>query len=239
MLIGADGIKSVIRNKIVGQESPNYTGNVAWRGIIHADNLPKDFMERVVTNWVGPDKHIIVYWLRRGELLNFVAIVEDETWTDESWVVKAPWDELKSDFEGWHPDVQTMLDACDRDQCYRWAMNNRKPINNWRTERAVLMGDAAHPTLPFMASGAVMAIEDAAVLARAFDAENSISECLDIFQRNRMDRTARIVNESTAIGDLFHQPTEEALKQAFAGRSLSKERDDWLYSYDPLNVPLI
>src|SRR4030095_8199110 len=151
LLIGADGIKSAIRAQIVGATNAEFTGYVSWRAIVPSSRLPPDFMERVCTNWVGPNAHVIVYYLRRGELVNFVGLVEDETWLDESWTVRSPWAKLKADSAPWHPSVQLLIDAMDKDQCYRWAMYNRPPITGWSTARATLLGDAAHPTLPFMA----------------------------------------------------------------------------------------
>ncbi|MDG1438854.1 MAG: FAD-dependent monooxygenase [Emcibacteraceae bacterium] len=238
ILIGADGIKSAIRDQIVGETPPDFTGQVAWRATVNVNKLPKDFMEKIVAIWCGPKKHAVVYYLRSGELLNFVACVENEKWQNESWTVKADWQELKDDFVGWNDEIQTIIDNIEKDQCYRWAMNNRKPVDNWRTDRAVIMGDAAHPTLPYMASGAVMAIEDAAVLMRSINANENIAEALDMFQRNRMERTARIVIESTEHGDLYHLSNKEEFEAGFGKKNIAKERAEWLYSYDPLTVVL-
>ena len=118
-------------------------------------------------------------------------------------------------------------------------MNNRVPIKNWRTNKAVVMGDAAHPTLPYMASGAVMAIEDAAVLMRSLNTNEDVIEALDMFQRNRVDRTGRIVTESTEHGDLYHLSNKEEFEAGFGKKNIAKERAEWLYSYDPLTVELI
>jgi salicylate hydroxylase len=238
ILIGADGIKSAVRDQIVGVTPPDFTGQVAWRATVAVDKLPKDFMEKIVAIWSGPKKHAVVYYLRSGELLNFVGCVENDKWQNESWTVKADWQELKDDFAGWNEEIQIIIDNIEKDQCYRWAMNNRKPIDNWRTDRAVLMGDAAHPTLPYMASGAVMAIEDAAVLMRSINANDDITEALDMFQRNRMDRTARIVIESTEHGELYHLSNREEFEAGFGKKNIAKERAEWLYSYDPLTVEL-
>ena len=171
LLIGADGIKSAIRAQILGATKAEFTNYVSWRATVPSSRLPSDYMERVSTNWMGPNAHVIVYYIRRGELLNFVGLVEDDTWLDESWTVKAPWARLKADFTPWHPKVQMLIDAMDKDNCYRWAMYNRPPVTGWSTARATLLGDAAHPTLPFMAQGAAMAIEDGAIIARALEQE--------------------------------------------------------------------
>ncbi len=239
ILIGADGIKSAIRDQIVGVTPPDFTGQVAWRATVDVKKLPANFMEKIVAIWCGPKKHAVVYYLRSGELLNFVGCVENEKWQNESWTVKADWQELKDDFAGWNDEIQTIIDNIDKDQCYLWSMNNRVPIKNWRTNKAVVMGDAAHPTLPYMASGAVMAIEDAAVLMRSLNTNEDVIEALDMFQRNRVDRTGLIVTESTEHGELYHLSNKEEFEAGFGKKNIAKERAEWLYSYDPLTVELI
>ncbi|MDB5770872.1 MAG: monooxygenase [Burkholderia sp.] len=239
VLIGADGIKSSIRTQILGETPASYTGDVAWRAVIPVEHLPKDIMERVSAVWCGPKKHAVMYYLRAGKLLNFVGLVEHDHAEEESWTQKRPWKELKADYEGWHPTIQTVIDAIDKDSCYRYALNNRPPVSNWSTDKATLLGDSAHPTLPYMASGAVMAIEDSAVLARCIEDCASVPEALQRYQRNRLDRTARIVNESTASRGLYRIEDEDEMRKAFHEKNLNKSRAEWLYCYDPLTVPLV
>jgi salicylate hydroxylase len=238
MLIGADGIKSVVRAQMHGFEPANFTGNVAWRVMVPAERLPLDFQPPIFVNWMGPDKHMVVYWVHGGKILNFVGCVEKPQWTQEGWAIKAPWEDLKADFVGFHRDVQTMIDAADKDNCFCWALNNRPRLNYWSTDSVTLLGDSAHPTLPYMAQGAVMAIEDAAVLARALDSVNSLSDALKIYENERIDRTARIVDESTEHARLFHFQTHGEFREAFARKDPAKDRGLWLYNYNPLTVPL-
>jgi len=202
------------------------------------EQLPKDIMELVGTVWCGPKNHCVVYWLRRGELLNFVGCPEDASWDEESWNQKRPWQELKGAYAGWHPKIQALIDAADRDQCYRWSLFDRKPIDNWSTERVTLLGDAAHPTLPFIAQGACMAIEDGAVLARALEGAASVPEAVELYQRARVYRCARVVTESAEHGTLYHIKDAADMKKAFADRNIARERAQWLFNYDPLKVPL-
>lgn len=239
LLIGSDGIKSAIRKQIVGDTPVNYTGDASWRIIVPMSSLAPEHRQTSVDIWVGPGKHAVTYPLRGGELLNLVGCVEHEEWDDESWVAVAPWEEMVADFADWHPTIQNIIQCADRSKCYRWAMNNRTPIFKWSTERATLLGDAAHPTLPYMAQGAAMAVEDAAVLARAVQSEADAPSAIELYQRNRVDRTARIVNESSANRELFHLDTTQALREAFAKRDMNAERSAWLFSYDPVNVPLV
>jgi salicylate hydroxylase len=237
-LIGADGIKSAIRAQIVGETPVTYTGYVAWRLTVPRERLPADIMDIVGQVWCGPNNHCVVYWLRSGAILNWVGCPERSQWEDESYTQRRPWEELKADYAGWHPKIQAILDAVDKNECYRWALNNRKPIREWSTARVTLLGDAAHPTLPFMAQGACMAIEDGAVLARALAQAGEVTAGLDLYQRNRVDRTARVVTESTEHGGLYHTVDAAQMREAFARRNIAKERAQWLFNYDPLTVPL-
>jgi len=141
-------------------------------------------------------------------------------------------------FEGWHPTIQTVIDAIDKEGCYRYALNDRAPVSRWSTERVTLLGDAAHPTLPYLASGAAMAIEDGAVLARCLDEFDNPAEALGIYQSMRLDRTARVVRESAANRTLYRIEDEEVMRKAFHDKNMNKSRSEWLYAYDPLTVPL-
>ena len=169
LLVGADGLKSVICQQIVGNVPATYTGDAAWRITVPVECLPQNFMDQVMMVWMGPGRHVVTYYLRAGALLNFVGLVETDEVSEESWTAKFPWERFKADFEGWHADVQTIIDAADRDGCYRWSLHYRPAITNWSTRRATLLGDSVHPTLPYLAQGACMAIEDGAVLTRALD----------------------------------------------------------------------
>lgn len=238
LLIGADGLKSVVRKQIVGETPATYTGDAAWRVTVPIERLPKNFLEPVMSVFMGPGGHVVCYYLRGGALLNFVGIVETDDVRDESWTVKMPWEQLKADFAGWHEAIQTVIDNADKDKCYRWSLHNRPPIKNWSTQRATLLGDSAHPTLPYLAQGAVMAIEDGAVLARTLNMDDTIPAALQRYQRNRIDRTARIVLQSTENRRLFHLRSEAEIRAEFARRDEGKDRNKWLYSYNPLTVEL-
>ncbi|HWV51149.1 FAD-dependent monooxygenase [Pseudorhodoplanes sp.] len=238
ILVGADGLKSTIARQIVGEIPATYTGDAAWRIIVPIERLPKPFLPQVMSVFMGPGGHAVCYYLRGGALLNFVGIIETDEIAEESWTVKFPWENLKADYVGWHPAIQTIIDAADRDQCFRWSLHNRPPVRNWSTKRATILGDAAHATLPYLAQGAAMAIEDGAVLARALQQESNIAAALDLYQRNRVDRTSRIVDISTQNRRLFHLPSQEAIRAEFSKRNEGESRNSWLYSYNPLTVEL-
>lgn len=238
LLVGADGINSVLRHRIVGADAPDFTGYVAWRGVVPRASLPADFMDVVCTVWVGPGAHPVVYYLRRGELINFVGLVQSDSWREESWTVKDSWEHLKADFAGWHPEVQAVIDAMPKDQCYRWALYNRRPVTGWSTARATLLGDAAHPTLPFLASGAAMAIEDGVILDRALEATETVPAALDLYQKNRYERTGRVQTGSNDMAALYKRQTVDELRRGFTDFTLHEKRNHWLYGYNPLTVPL-
>jgi salicylate hydroxylase len=238
LLIGADGLKSVVRAQMFGAAPATYTGDAAWRAVVPTERLPKNLLEQVMSVFMGPDGHVVCYYLRDGTLLNFVGIVETDEVSEESWTVKLPWEELKAQYRGWHPALQTVIDAADKDQCYRWSLFNRPPIREWSTKRVTLLGDAAHPTLPYLAQGAAMSIEDGAVLTRALGMRDSIADALQLYQRNRVDRTAKIVLQSNANRELFHLRSEAEIRARFSKKDEGDDRNSWLYSYNPLTVEL-
>jgi salicylate hydroxylase len=238
LLIGADGVKSAVRAQIAGADHAAYTGDAAWRLTIPTDQLPDNFMGQVMSVWMGPGAHVVCYYLRGGTLLNFVGLIETEEISEESWTAKFPWEKLKADFTGWHENIQTVIDKADKAACFRWSLYYRPPIAKWSTHRATLLGDAVHATLPYLAQGACMAIEDAAVLTRALQSTGAVSEALQLYERNRIDRTSRIVKGSDANRTLFHMRDQKKLRQEFAARDEGADRNAWLYSYNPLIVPL-
>lgn len=239
LVIGADGVKSVIRDQICGAVPATYTGDAAWRVTVPANQLPVNFMDQVMAVWLGPGLHAVCYYIRGGELLNFVGAVETDDIGEESWTAKFPWETLKTDFAGWHEDIQTIIDLADRDACYRWALFRRPVVEGWSTARATILGDAAHATLPYLAQGAAMAIEDGAVLTRALAQGTTLADALVLYERNRRDRTAQIVEQSNENRRLFHLSSVDHIRAAFAKRDMGADRNEWLYSYNPLTVELL
>jgi salicylate hydroxylase len=238
LLIGADGVKSAVRRQLHGSDNAAYTGDAAWRLTIPTEEFPDGFMDQVMTVWMGPGRHVVCYYLRGGSLLNFVGLVETDEVSEESWNSKFPWQNLKRDFEGWHLDIQTIIDKADRDNCFRWSLYYRPPIDNWSSRHVTMLGDAVHATLPYLAQGAAMAIEDGAVLTRALALENAVPDALQRYQRNRIERTSKIVKGSDGNRALFHMSDQAALRRAFANRDEGAARNSWLYSYNPLTVEL-
>lgn len=237
LVIGADGVHSRTRAALFGADAPRFSGIMAWRGVIHASDLPAHMREPYGSNWVGPGAHVIQYPLRGGELVNFVGAVEGGGWEVESWSQRGTHEECLADFAGWHEDVQCLIRAIDVP--YKWALMVRDPMSQWSSGSMTLLGDACHPTLPFLAQGAGMALEDGYILARALDRHRGdLPRALASYETARHERTARIVRGSAANAARFHNPALANAEGAAAyvsnewSEERVKERYEWLFQYD-------
>jgi salicylate hydroxylase len=238
LLIGADGIHSKIREALLGPEKPEFTGNVAWRGVVPAARLKGVDLRPVATSWMAPKSHVVTYFLRRGELVNFVGVTERADWQGESWTERGTKEDLRRDFGDWHPTVRAIAENID--EPFRWALFARKPLPRWSEGRVTLLGDACHPMLPFMAQGAVQAIEDASVLADCLSAGRAdIAAALERYEALRLPRTARVQAGARAQGAMFHLAGPARFATFGAMSLLSRfrpgkiaARNDWLMSYD-------
>lgn len=236
LIVGADGVHSAIRTQHFEDDRPTFSGCMAWRGVIPTAQLPEHLRRNVGVNWVGPGGHVINYTLRRGELMNFVGILERDDWQVESWTTQGTHEECHHDFQGWHPDIHTMIEHIETP--FKWALMARPPLKRWAKGRIVLLGDAAHPTLPFLAQGAGMAIEDGYVLADALTSFDTIDASLKAFEDARITRCTAIVEKSTENGRRFHNPelAHSAGAAAYVSREWEPEkvrqRYDWLFRYN-------
>lgn len=241
-VIGADGVHSAIRQTLFAATKAQFTGFMAWRGAIPAERLPARMRQTYGVNWIGPHGHVVTYPLRRGELLNFVTAIERDDWRDDSWSSAGTVAECRADFAGWHPDVQELIGLIDTP--YKWAMLSRDALEHWSQGRVTLLGDACHPTLPFLAQGANMAIEDGMVLARCLDANPSVENALARYEHARLDRTTRIVRGATENVARYHNPelADPAKANAVMDRQFEagqvKQRYDWLFEYDSTTVAI-
>jgi 2-polyprenyl-6-methoxyphenol hydroxylase-like FAD-dependent oxidoreductase len=195
------------------------------------------------TNWIGPGRHVVHYPLRRGELLNFVGVVERGDWQIESWTAQGTQGECRADFAGWHPDVQALIEAIETP--FKWALMARSAMTRWSEGRVTLIGDACHAALPFLAQGAAMAIEDAFVLAAALAAHGEDqATALARYEAARIPRTTRVVEGSAANTRRFHNPrlADDAGAGDYIASEWSEEkieqRYDWLFTYNALNVDI-
>lgn len=243
VLVGADGVHSCLRDQMFASPKAEFTGMLAWRGLARTENLPKHMRDPIGTNWVGPGGHVITYPLRRGELMNFVGIIERDDWTVESWSTKGTKEECARDFEGWHPEIHDIIQAVD--QPFKWALVGRDPLQTWSKGRATVLGDAAHPTLPFLAHGAIMALEDAFALARCLDeAPEDPITALRRYEATRVTRATDIVNGAAANATRFHNEVlsdprgaVDYLDNEWAPEKV-RQRYDWLFEYDMTTAPL-
>jgi salicylate hydroxylase len=243
LLIGADGVHSQIRGQLLAADQPTFSGCLAWRGVIPMDRLPQRLQRPVGTNWVGPGAHVIHYPLHGGALMNFVGIVERGDWQVESWTQKGTHEECHADFKGWHEDVHELISNVDVP--YKWALMAREPLQQWSFGRVTLLGDSCHPTLPFLAQGAAMAIEDGYILARCIEKyESDPALALKQFEVARIERTTKIVQRSTENGKRFHNPALASADGAAAyverewAEPKVRERYDWLFRYNVDEAPV-
>ena len=235
-LIGADGIHSGVRAQLFGDDAPRFTGNVAWRALVPTDRLPTGLVRPMATAWWGPSKHFVHYYLRSGALVNCVCVVEKSGWEVESWTERGEFAELKSDFGGWHEHIHALIDNMDQDSLYKWALHDRAPMARWGKGAVTLLGDACHPTLPFMAQGAAMAIEDAAVLAGCLAGDDSVPAGLRRYEDLRRQRTVGVQHGSRRNAKLFHLSGVKAwLRNRVTGRVVGRTTDG-LFRYDALQA---
>lgn len=238
VLIGADGIHSQVQATLFGASPARFTGNVAWRLVVPADDRLRALVPPTATIWVGPGRHAVTYWLRRGERVNFVGIVEQQGWQKEGWTEPGDIADLRRDFSGWAAPVTEIIARTQA--CHRWALFDRDPMARWGEGRATLLGDACHPMLPFLAQGAVMAIEDAWVLARNLATHAPVPEALRAYERMRQPRTARVQLGARAQMGRYHQRTPLGQLATYGPMWLAarlapsrvRAMQDWLYKVD-------
>ena len=222
-LVGGDGIHSVVRTAMLGQEQPQFTGVVAYRAVVPADRLQGCVDLDCFTKWWGnqPEVQIVSFPLNQGKDIFIFATTPQPEWTLESWTAPGEVAELQEIYADFHRDARARLDACT--EVLKSALYIRDPLPRWHEGNLVLMGDAAHPMMPFMAQGAGQAVEDAVVLARclAEPGFESLQQACNAYQDARLDRTSRI-------------------QIASRGNTWLKEggNADWVYDYDAWNVPL-
>jgi salicylate hydroxylase len=240
--VGADGVQSRVRAALFGADRPEFTGIVAWRGLVPRARVPAGIRMNVGTTWVGPGGHVVHYPVRGGELLNFVGLLERDDWRVESWTVQGTKDEFANDFRNWHPDIHACIRSVDVP--YKWALFARPPMPAWTKGRVTLMGDACHSMLPMMAQGAVMALEDGLVLARCVAKYGVGPQALQRYEAARRERANRCVEAAIENTKRFHNPemAHAAGAEAYVTREWQedkvKARYEWLFTYDATGVAI-
>ena len=240
LLIGADGIRSAVRAHLFGPETPRFTGHVAWRALVRINPADPAAPPPGVGAWLGPRRHAVTYRIR-PDLVNLVAVTEQSDWREEGWNLPGDADRLRADFAGWSA-LAPLLARVERP--LRWALFDRKPMRAWHRNRALLIGDACHPMLPFLAQGAAMGIEDGYALAELLPLDGEVEPALSRFFALRQPRTARIQAMARSNGVDFHEgnPLATLAMRLPLGRAASARPDavmarwDWLYGGGPLSV---
>jgi salicylate hydroxylase len=243
LVVGADGIHSAVRNALFGADAPRFTGCICWRGMAPIEAVPRDINTADGTMWMGPHGHVVHYRVRRGELLNIVAHIDSDAWTEESWTQECDVSEVTATYARWHRDL-TRLYPCST-RWYKWALYDRDPLQRWSKGRATLLGDSAHAMLPYLAQGAGMAIEDGCVLAAAIARQpEDLDAALGAYERVRAPRATAAVLGSRARAKENHLASPWArlkrdVKFALRDRFGSGRQGDtttfqvgWLYAYD-------
>jgi salicylate hydroxylase len=233
LVVGADGIKSITREQIVA-DAPRYSGQTIYRGLVPADRVPFLVATPRVQLFLGPDQHCVAYPVSSGRLVSFGATISAPDWHTESWTVSGDVARLAEAYAGWHPDVTRLIAAVAT--ASRWALHDRESIERLSSGRVVVIGDAAHPMLPFQAQGANQAIEDAIVLAICLAEADSddVATALKRYEEIRLPRTTAIQQRSRANATNFHladgdeQRTRDTSSQASSGL----DQHEWLFAYD-------
>lgn len=234
-VIGCDGVRSAVRGALWGGEKPRFTGVTAWRGSVPTERLPAGLVPPTASVWTGRGRHFVHYFVRGGDLVNFVGLVGSADWTSESWTEQGDKADLARDFAGWPDPVGALIAAVP--DAWRWALFDRPPMPHWSKGRATLLGDAAHPMLPSFAQGASQAIEDAWAVARLLASFDDVAAAFVAYETERRERTARVQALSRRNLKLFHSGS--LARPAFAAqRTLGRlglakgiAGLDWLYGY--------
>ena len=237
VLVGADGIHSTVRQILFGPQQAHFTGCMCYRGLVPVRRIADLSIPVESQLWMGPGGHFIHYYVRNGDLLNFVAVVDQDTWTNESWTDRGDIADAIAAFAGWHPQVQGILHAVD--ETFVWALFDRLPMEHWSVGRVTLLGDSCHAMLPFMAQGAAQAIEDGATLAACLAryGREHVAEALRAYEARRLPRTSRVQSLAAGNKTRFHLP--DGPEQIARDAEMAKDVTDWspksvawLYGYD-------
>ena len=233
VVIGADGIHSMVRSTIFGVSPATYSGLCAFRALVPAGEAPEFARRPAQTLWIGPGHHLVHYPVSAGEQVNLVAFAPAGDYTVESWTATATAEEFLAEFAGWDRRLTSLIRAGGTPG--RWALLDRAPLPRWSEGGVTLLGDAAHPMFPFFAQGAAQAIEDAAVLARCLaGGADDPAAALKRYEELRIPRTTRLQTVSHGRAHLNHLPDGPGQRErdaAFAGQD-PLVANGWIYSYD-------
>lgn len=235
IMVGADGIHSTVRRILFGAEQPTFTGCTAYRGLVPAERLKHLDLEVAAQIWMGPGKHLVAYFVAGGRLLNFVANIERESWTRESWNELGKPDDLRAAFADWDPTIRAIF--AEVEETFIWGLFDRAPLPRWSVGRVTLLGDACHPMLPYMAQGAAQALEDGAVLTACLERHADIAAALRRYEEVRLPRASRVQAAARGNKTRYHLPDgpEQVARDAAMASGAtdwSFKATEWLYGHD-------
>ncbi len=231
-LVGCDGGASVVRSRVYAPEPVVFTGQVAWRALVPAEHLPAEVMEPPSCAYIGPDRLFTRYFIRKGTVVNVVALARQPGWEEEGWTIHAEIDEFLDLYHDFHPYVHTIIKEIPPELLFKWALRDREPLQEWVKGRVTVLGDAAHPMTPFLGQGAVMAIEDGMVLGRCFDKADNVEDALALYEGARKERANSVQIQSREQAAAY-QGT--ALENYNPGRNAEGRG---LFEYNPVTVPI-
>ncbi len=236
LAIGADGVHSVLREAVAPQVQARFSGLCAFRCLVAAERAPPLALRPVQTLWLGPGKHFVHYPISAGRWVNVVAVVPAGDWQDESWQAEGRVEDLLANFEGWDPRLLQLAAAATHTR--RWALVDRSPLQRWTLGRIGLLGDAAHPMLPFFAQGAAQAVEDAAVLAACLRGvgRDGVQEALMRYEAIRQPRASQVQRMSRGREVRNHLPDgpEQQQRDTELASGDPLRQSAWLYGHDVL-----
>ena len=204
LVVGADGIRSAVRAALHGEAAPRYTGFTAWRGLLPLEAVPAAAVPAGSAIAWGVGRCFVRYRVEPRGVLNYVAFARQADWTEEGWTVPADPEVPARAFDAWHPALSACLRATPRERCFQWGLFDREPLPSYVRERVALLGDAAHPMLPFLGQGAALALEDAVVLQRVLAADADLEAALARYDAARRPRGTAAQLESRAAGERLH-----------------------------------
>jgi salicylate hydroxylase len=226
VLVGADGNASAVRSFLFPGEAPRFAGQIAFRSLIPIDLVPPSVRQRGSIMSAGPGRYLLSYPLRGGQLMNLIGLVQSGTWEEEGWTTPATKEEFARAFEGFEPDLLTLIDRIPEGEVFKWGLRDREPLQHWTVGRVTMLGDAAHPMTPFLGQGACMAIEDGLILGRAFAESSTLSEALTRYEQARKPRGTMVQLASREEGMTLQDPSKK--------RRTAQDRG--LMDYDPVSV---
>lgn len=234
IVIGADGVRSVIRQALYGDDSPTYTGQMVWRALLNGSDVPEKVLEPTGhIQWVGPGCHLLAYYIRGRKLVNIVTQEDTDKWVEEGWSTRGDPDEMRLSFPDPEPRLEKLLSLVT--ECSKWGLFTRPLTENWGRGRIQLIGDAAHAMLPNAGQGACQAFEDSYILARWLEACPDPVEAFTNFRRIRIPRVHGVQRLSFSNARFKHMRETAAQKESItSGKSSVHGSADWVWGYDPI-----